>query len=309
MNIISVENPRKNHTYIRYRLLTVCNFSCSYCPTNLHDGASKGLNYEKVIDFLEKVKNHYINKLGRNVTLELTGGEPTSYPKLIEILQYCNNNNIQVILMSNGFIGKNYWERILNFKHIKVLFTYHVENFYLDRFIQNGKLLKNNLIKIHLPMSIDYWNECVEIYKKLCNNFSSTYVMIKPLLQEFKTSIYPYTQSQLEFIDNSYLEKKFFPIKIETLSGDKKTIKPEELISGKENKFKGLYCNNGVESLTVHSSGLILRAECGRYDQNFLGNIIDITEENLPSRGQICQHEFCGCLSDIYISKKLPNTI
>ena len=57
----------------------ICNYSCSYCHPNSHSGSSWN-NYNKLINFIDKVTE------GKLATIILSGGEPTLYPRIDDIV-------------------------------------------------------------------------------------------------------------------------------------------------------------------------------------------------------------------------------
>ncbi len=83
---------------IRLSLLPVCNFQCVYCK--LDDGYSK-IKIQKPEYFIEIIKK--INKYITIKKIHLTGGEPTLYPYLEEIILGLKSFSLQEIsITTNG---------------------------------------------------------------------------------------------------------------------------------------------------------------------------------------------------------------
>lgn len=64
---------------IEWLMSSVCNYSCSYCPTHLHDGRVRWPRYGAIVDFSERVCRHYAPA---PTTFLLSGGEITLFPRL-----------------------------------------------------------------------------------------------------------------------------------------------------------------------------------------------------------------------------------
>ncbi|MFH1530876.1 MAG: radical SAM protein [Pseudomonadota bacterium] len=86
---------RRFYPYLDLRLGTVCNFNCVYCLV----GSEK-----KHVRPLEEINADLA--LGRRAGLlgvSLTGGEPTLYPKLFEVLARCRSMGYErIVLLTNG---------------------------------------------------------------------------------------------------------------------------------------------------------------------------------------------------------------
>ena len=82
---------------VNWCLGNTCNFSCSYCPKNLHDGSYKWPELEKIKAFIKRVVDQ---TFPRKVYFELTGGEVTLCKYFTEICQYCTELGAKVGLFS-----------------------------------------------------------------------------------------------------------------------------------------------------------------------------------------------------------------
>jgi MoaA/NifB/PqqE/SkfB family radical SAM enzyme len=79
--------------HMTVNIVGTCDLDCTYCyaqPFNL-----KTMPFEDVISVLSEAK-----RLGVFV-LKLAGGEPMLHPKIIDILQWCGENDLGVALLSN----------------------------------------------------------------------------------------------------------------------------------------------------------------------------------------------------------------
>ena len=103
-----IQQPKySNNISITWEVTSTCTYECSYCPSVLHDGKYRFPEYEYAINFFDKLIDAYPQK---RIFLELTGGEPTLWPKFAEFLKECYNRNISIHLISNGSRSPNWWD-------------------------------------------------------------------------------------------------------------------------------------------------------------------------------------------------------
>ena len=92
----SVPQPFK---VINWKLHNVCNYSCSFCGKENNSGNERWLPLEKYKSIVDKIAEACLES---PFYIVYTGGEPTLYPDLIELLQYSKNKGAWNILASNG---------------------------------------------------------------------------------------------------------------------------------------------------------------------------------------------------------------
>ena len=69
-----------------------CNFDCSYCSTLIHDNFSKHIDTKKIFYFIDNLNSH-CEKIGKNINLSFTGGEPFVHPDFVDILKHCHSKS------------------------------------------------------------------------------------------------------------------------------------------------------------------------------------------------------------------------
>lgn len=73
-----------------------------------------------------------------------------------------------------------------------------------------------------------------------------------------------------------------------------------DILTRKENTYKGWLCWSGQESLHINANGDVYNATCG---QHKLGNIYDDFE--IPTEPLLCAKAWCICAADLNTSKAL----
>ena len=79
------------------RLLRSCDLHCSHCWSYSGPTENTKINLDKLIKFLDATLVHGLKHVS------LSGGEPTMYPALYEVIQWCTKRHISVTITTNGF--------------------------------------------------------------------------------------------------------------------------------------------------------------------------------------------------------------
>jgi len=326
--------------YITWTLTSTCNFSCSYCPEELHDKEYKFPAYEGAINFIGTLittlpKNAYIN-------LAITGGEPSMWPKLVEFLKAVETmfksttQKIVIQIDTNLSRTNRYWQDFVshNLGHFVVLHpSYHA-----DEMKHNDELFYDNLEIIsqeHLvnasfllePKNFDHITNLI----KRINATLPVDTMIVPIRDNFKHDINDdYTPEQLEYITD--LGKNRFFYKGQKYGKDRdaepswpqqvyynhKKINFLEIIAKKQHSFKGWKCSAGSRRFFIEPNGDVYpcsklisprimvdgkrKFASDRTDKNFMGNINEGSFE--PLKDYItCPENWCPCRFDVLAEK------
>lgn len=115
-----MELRKREFKALRVSLTSQCNLSCYYCVA--HDNRQ----YNKIVQNDWKLLGKRIILLDQILKLRkirFTGGEPTLYPHLLELITYIkNNSSTPLYLTTNGILLKNILKNISHdtFKHINL---------------------------------------------------------------------------------------------------------------------------------------------------------------------------------------------
>ncbi len=157
-----------------------CNFSCSYCFQDEYTNQARETTTDVIDAFLDYVSNEFT---GRKKYVTIFGGEPLlSSPSKMEIIRYliekCNNHNLDVAIVTNGYNISDYIEILKNasIREIQVTLDGAEKAHDARRMLKGGKgtfqnivngidgLLAND-IPVNLRMIIDKENvnELIEL--------------------------------------------------------------------------------------------------------------------------------------------------
>lgn len=117
-----------------------CNFDCSYCPSGVHDNFSPFMSLETINNGLNIIEKH--SGIISNKTGVITGGEPTLFKELPELLQLLKEKNFNKIkINTNGTGSYQTYSNILQNKNISLELSFHYE-FTTEKIIKKCSKLK-----------------------------------------------------------------------------------------------------------------------------------------------------------------------
>jgi MoaA/NifB/PqqE/SkfB family radical SAM enzyme len=295
---------------VNWCLGNTCNYSCSYCPANLHNGTNPWPTPDTIKNFILKIKETHPNK---KLYFEFTGGEVTLYKHFIDICRYCTEQGVKVGLISNGSRTLRYWkENKQYFDH--VCLSFHPEFGDADHFIEVVKILNNDVrTHVNIMMSPTEFDYCFDVANKV-KDLGNISMALQPLIHDFGEVLFDYTEEQKKVIDeqHSLISRHIkFDKSFEYYRGAMKMVYPDgtsmvssahRFINDKENDWSGWKCYAGVEQLIVDQRGMISRGWC--LEGGTIGSIFD---ENLalPTEPIVCTKTMCHCNFDIMSTKEL----
>jgi MoaA/NifB/PqqE/SkfB family radical SAM enzyme len=295
MIINSIENDAPTTCSVAWEISNKCNYSCWYCPENLHSGTSGWPDFEKTLDFFNILsqKNEYVH-------ISIIGGEPTLWPKLSDFLQNIQEN-VFVDIVTNGSRTLAWWEKnkfILN-RH-RVIISFHVNTANENHVFLVANLLKSAGIICYIFLMLDpkhekRLNKFAEILKNNKINYS-----FKAIFPNYKGIIMDYTEDQKNAIANNRFvssETKEFIRPNEIIVNDKIITTPSKLVIDNFNNFFGFSCMIGSKRFYINYSQEIFAGSCKVLKLGTLSNY------KLLNKSVICPRKACTCLDDIRTHK------
>ena len=302
---------------INWKLHNVCNYSCSFCGKGNNSGNERWLSLEKYKSIVDKIVEACA---GTPFYIVFTGGEPTLYPDLIELLQYSKNKGAWNILASNGSRTMRWWKELAKIDNIltRLALTYHAEqtddynniadimNLFLN--FETQTICEVTHTKDNIPQALNAFNYLI--------NNTGGIIDIKGMnINEY--DIYNlYSEEELSIIKHaSYKPGILTNIKIKSSIpnnlrlgaellvtdnlGITKNINVQQLMKNEWNKFLGWECQVGKDFLDINFQ-TINRSVCGVTGP--IGHVDDL-KYNFSNNTVICNKVTCGCFHDLLTTK------
>ncbi len=305
-------NPTHEEWFVvNWCLGNTCNYSCEYCPSNLHDGSRRWPDLDSVKKFITRVVDQVSP---RKVYFEFTGGEVTLNRDFIAICEHCTSLGARVGLISNGSRTLRWWtENKKYFDH--VCLSFHPEFADPEHFVEVVKILNDDVrTHVNIMMSPSQFDYCYNVAQKV-KDLGNISMALQPLIHDFGDTLYDYTDQQKEVFDRQHdlITKHIkFTKSFDYYRGAMRMVFPDgntevssahRFISFKTNDWSGWHCYAGVEQIIIDLQGLIWRGWCRV--GNLVGHMLD-EDLNIPKDPVLCNKTMCHCNFDIMSTKELP---
>lgn len=167
----------KNSLRFEWFISSKCNYECSYCPTEYHNKHPHKNTFDDIISGIDK-----LNSLNIKYNISFWGGEPTLFPKYIDICKKVIEKGNTVYTVTNGSRSSSFFKELINYSSLNI--SLHQEFLISNKIINNIKAIlqeiedKNlkNWIMIRCmvkPGSLPYWYNFLKELKKEIPNFES----------------------------------------------------------------------------------------------------------------------------------------
>ena len=308
----------KDWVVVNWNLGNQCNYTCSYCPDVLHDGSFGWSDFDVVTTFINKVIEHYAP---RKVYFEFTGGEVTVCKYFIDMAQYIKEQGHDIGFISNGSRTIRWWNKNKHwFDH--VCLSFHPEHAEIDHYIEVVKIMSEACrthTNIMMHNDSELFNVGVTLAERLRDECTNISMAIQPLIHDFGTERFDYTDEQLEIIDKQHelygskiTHTKEYNVyrgsmdMIDTVNDLKQSSSAHRFIAENTNDWSGWDCWAGVEQIVVDFTGAVMRGWCtvgGHYGNIKWPDGIAWDKLEQPIR---CNKTYCHCNFDIMCRKELP---
>ena len=205
-----VRKDPKDIVYITWNFTTTCNFSCSYCPTELHNGEYGFPEYENIISFIQTLSDSLPDTA--LINFEILGGEPTMWPRLIDFLidakKYFEKIKQTVVFQvdTNGSRTNRWWQ---TFKEaelhdiVAINASFHADFCDPDLFYSNLEIISPQY-NTHANLMLDprHFDTVTKLLEKINKNLpvSTATKLLRPNLSNADVLVDGYTESMLEYI-------------------------------------------------------------------------------------------------------------
>lgn len=291
---------------VDWMLGNACNHACSYCPAELHDGTIRWQDTKVVVELFDRLRAHYVERLGRHVWIQFTGGEPTMHPRIVELLDESAARGFSASLISNGSRTPRFWLKVR--PHLKsVILTYHAEFVQHDHFMVIARMMAEEMpVHINVTMIPERFDQILERAREILAEVPRASLSLKPLREDFRDVLYPYSPDQLDAMEKGLRSTDRHDgttprgvMNLTWADGSREAVRANAIIVKGTNRWRGYLCNAGLESLRVKANGQVTRAVCasGGVLGRLGGSVV------LPEGPIVCERDTCGCVADILVSK------
>jgi MoaA/NifB/PqqE/SkfB family radical SAM enzyme len=321
--IVKIEN--KEFSLVTWILNDICNYSCRYCPSELHDGKNYPLSWEQVEPFI----NHSIEMLSENdrkIIFSISGGEPTLSPFFPELVKEIHDRGHTTLLTTNLARTERFIEE--NFKYLlQASCSFHpafeFKNQTSDTFIEKLKISSRvTRTTVRVMMDPLYWDQCIEFIEqvKTRTNVRIDIVMIEEQYGQSSDKLCEinYSPEQLKFFEDfntieprtlvKYQVNDNFDPLITYVDGTvvKGVSSYQTLINNGQSRFYNWNCSIGSESMFIHQTGDIRKGNCQVGGRTW-GKMSEWKEINWGNfkKEIVCTQRSCTCGADIPISKSI----
>jgi organic radical activating enzyme len=293
------------HKFVEWKLHDKCNYDCSFCGDENKLGIRGWFDLEKNKAIVDRIA---VMCGDTPYWIQLTGGEPTLYPKLIELMTYMKQKGAYVSMISNGSRTLRWWKMLKEAKVLDFLYvTYHsqqradykhiveVLNLFHDAPVLTVAVATYTKDSIALSLEgVDY----------IAEHTGSWITMNAMDLLDYYIDTDTVTEEQFDRIKgfngapskmSSTKMKVDIPIHLLGLAnistvtysdGSIETKNPILMMKSNENRFEGWNCEAGLHSIKIEDD-FIYRGGCKRdpvplslnnikfYDKSFKCDVLD----------------------------------
>ena len=190
--ILNIENEPRPICLVLH-LTSKCNLDCDFCYIKNRDRTHE-LDYDKLINFISVIKPK---------SVQLTGGEPTLYPKIDELIYFLYANNCKIGMFTNG---KELWRcKFFGFLNwLRISINYYIDN---DKeFVDPSNPKKLGYVYIKHENSPDGWEERIN---KFADSHSGSYLKVAPDIN-YLTTINPWLFRSFKVIIQKTHSTKYY---------------------------------------------------------------------------------------------------
>ena len=268
----------KDLVYITWVVTTTCNFKCTYCPTELHNGEYGFPEYENIMFFIKNLSDNLPDNA--YVTFELLGGEPTMWPKLISFLtdakKYFAKQNQDIIfhLDTNLSRTNRWWQKFKEadlYDVVAVNSSFHADFCDPDLYYSNLEII-SPLYQTHANIMLDprHFDKITNLMERIHENLpvDTATKLLRPNLGSHKL-VDGYTEPMLDYIKNNAKHKhqfdrnrwdvpgfkKKWPMKIYF---DNESANWQNVVLHQGHSLKGWKCSAGSRRFFIEPNGDIL---------------------------------------------------
>lgn len=289
-----------------------CNYKCSYCWPYARTDSPDYQTFEDYTKTVDEIKRQARNNGFTEFHWSFSGGEPTAYKNLLELVSHVNNDaetNYQSIHMTTNLSpGVNWWSKWLlatsTLQRRSITASYHSEFANEDEFIKKCLFLIDNgvLVTVNQVMVPDQFFELYERCKRLADNGIS--VTLKPQSDPTASFVVSgYTPEMINLMQTGFPQKinneeTYQIILYDAIGNEFLFDQAERFNAFGFNKFKNWTCNSGYQSVIIRSNDIKRSYSCHDRPLGTIQNGFELFKEP-----KVCVTESCVSSADSKIPK------
>ena len=291
---VEATRPRGS-LWVDWWLMNHCSWQCSYCPEILRTGSIPMPSLTDCRAFVQELVGH-AQSLGLRPRIKFTGGEPTEWTSLDDLLGHAHSQGVIVGLRTNANVSSDRWQQICP-SLTDLELNYHPEHTQDSVYMLNlSRALEHEInVRCVFNMLPTRFEETEQLLNKIQNKYPQVNIERRMLFEDPAINHVPmqYTEPQ-----QAKLIRQSGDIRITEGSIVSYTDYPT-MIADKANCFEGFECNSGQEQIIVDAWGRVARGHCRQ--GGHLGSIGGII--NWPTTSVICRRPSCDNAFDILATK------
>ena len=257
VRLSSTRDPQ--YFYVNWWLTDHCNWDCSYCHDIIKRGDLPFLDLNAIKDFLDQT-SIYCRQIGKQMYLDITGGEVTQYPFLDDMLAHAKSHNACIKIRTNASQSIDEFAKTLTYLDI-IEIEFHPEHTQTSHFLLclNAAAKKTDLlVSINLNAIPDRFQEVEQLDETIKNKWPQFNVKFKMLFEDPVRNTKPmfYQEPQKEKL------KRQSGSMILEYDNDQEYTDYQTLILENKNQFENWSCNIGIEQIIVDAWGIVRRGHC-----------------------------------------------
>lgn len=292
------------HRLIEWKLHDKCNYDCSFCGDENKLGVRGWFDLEKNKAIVDRITDMCGDT---PYWIQLTGGEPTLYPKLVELMSYMKQKGAYVSLISNGSRTIRWWKTLRDAKAVDFLYiTYHSQQADYHHITEVLNLFHNEAVFTITTATYtkDTIALCLDGVDYISEHTGTWITMNAMDLIDYYIDSETITEEQFERVKKfngvpsklsstkiwSTVPSEYLGIKnISTVTysdGSVEEKNPVLMMKLNENRFEGWNCEAGMHTIKIEDD-FIYRGGCRRdpipfslenikfYDKSFKCDVLD----------------------------------
>ena len=272
-----------------------CAWQCSYCPELLRTGSIPIPSLTDCRTFVQELVGH-AQSLGLRPRIKFTGGEPTEWTSLDDLLSHAHSQGVIIGLRTNANVSSDRWQQLCP-SLTDLELNYHPEHTQPSVYMLNLSRALDHGINVCCVFNMlpTCFEETEQLLNKIRDKYPRVSIERRMLFEDPAVNHVPmhYTEPQ-----QAMLVRQSGDIRITHGSMVSYTDYPT-MIADRANRFEGFNCNSGQEQIIVDAWGRVARGHCRQ--GGHLGSIGGII--NWPTTSVVCRRPSCDNAFDILATK------